>query len=158
MVVDTNLVVSKTISETGAAAEIIRSWRRDEFELVVATPILEEYQHALAYERVRGRHGLGDDEIRAVVAEIGEFAILVEARETPAVIADDPDDDKFLWCADAAGATCIISYDDHLLRLGRYKDIQILSPAAFLALLRSPDAAPSEDPGSAGEPLPERDR
>ena len=132
----TNGIVSAVISRTGAPSEVLRLWRQRWFELVVSDAILAEYERALNYERVRVRCGRSTEEIRNIVAEFREFALLIEPTETPAVIEDDPDDDKFLWCADAADAEFIVSRDEHLLRLRRYKGVQILSPAAFLNFLR----------------------
>jgi len=48
------------------------------------------------------------------------------------VVANDPDDDKFLACAIAANASIIISGDPHLLSLGSYRSIPIMTPAQFL--------------------------
>jgi predicted nucleic acid-binding protein len=42
------------------------------------------------------------------------------------VIADDPDDNKIIECAVAAGADVIVSGDKHLLRLGQYRGIRIM--------------------------------
>ena len=50
----------------------------------------------------------------------------------PSVVAADPDDDKFIECAVTAGATVIVSGDHHLLDLGTYGDIQILTAVEFL--------------------------
>lgn len=135
IVVDTNCVVSRAISSTGAPAEIVRRWRAGAFDLAVSDAILAEYERALTYERVRRRHGKSAEEVREIVAEFREFAVLVEPEETPAIIAADPDDDKFLWCADAAGAEIIVSRDDHLLTARTYHGARILSPAAFLSWL-----------------------
>ena len=49
------------------------------------------------------------------------------------VITDDPDDNRILECAVAASASYIISGDDHLLALEKYKGIVVLPPAGFLA-------------------------
>lgn len=49
------------------------------------------------------------------------------------VVADDPDDDKFVECALVADASLIVSGDHHLLELGEYEGIQILSAAEFVA-------------------------
>lgn len=136
-VIDTNGVVSSAISPTGAPAEILRRWRQEQLELAVSEAILAEYERALNYERVRIRHRRSPEEIRELVEEFREFALLVTPVETPAIIEADPDDDKFLWCADAAGAEFIVTRDEHLLRLGRYKAIRLLSPAAFLEFLRA---------------------
>lgn len=48
------------------------------------------------------------------------------------MIANDPDDDKFLACAVAAKASAIISGDPHLLALGSYRGIRIMTPVQFL--------------------------
>ena len=44
----------------------------------------------------------------------------------------DPDDDVFLRCAVAADATCVVSGDNHLLDLGEYAGIPILTIRDFL--------------------------
>jgi predicted nucleic acid-binding protein len=49
-----------------------------------------------------------------------------------AIVPDDPDDDKFIACAIAAGASHIISGDPHLLTVGSYTSIQIMTPSQFL--------------------------
>ncbi len=70
------------------------------------------------------------------VAEIEEsfreFTELIEPDETPAMVEDDPDDDHFLACAVSGRADCLVTGDPHLLKLGSYKGIPILSPADFL--------------------------
>lgn len=137
VVVDTNGVVSRAISPTGAPAEILRRWRAGGIELAVSADILAEYERALGYGRVRARHGQSPEDIRETIEEFREFAILVEPEETPALVRDDPDDDKFLWCADAVQAQFVITRDEHLLRLHSYKGTRIVSPAAFLTFLRS---------------------
>lgn len=48
------------------------------------------------------------------------------------VIDDDPDDDKFLACAIAADADAIVSNDEHLLDIGQYEGIKILSSKTFI--------------------------
>jgi len=52
------------------------------------------------------------------------------------VVADDPDDDRILECAVAAGAGYIVTGDRrHLLPLGSFRDTRIISAADFLALV-----------------------
>lgn len=81
-----------------------------------------------------------------MLAEFREFAVLVEPTETPPIVPDDPDDDKFLWCTATAGARYVVTRDEHLLRLRVYRGIRILTPAAFLVLL---DAPPEDEGGEA---------
>ncbi len=44
----------------------------------------------------------------------------------------DPDDNRVLECAVAAGAGWIVTGDQHLLLLNRYRDIAIVTPRQFL--------------------------
>ncbi len=50
----------------------------------------------------------------------------------PVIVTADPDDDIFLRCAVASQASYVVSGDHHLLDLGAYADIPILSVRAFL--------------------------
>jgi predicted nucleic acid-binding protein len=48
-----------------------------------------------------------------------------------AVLAD-PEDDVFVSCALNAGATYLVSGDQHLLELGQYAGVKILTVREFL--------------------------
>lgn len=137
VVVDTNLVVSATLSATGAAAEIMRRWRQETFELLISEPILAEYERTLGYDKLRTRHRLTDKEIHELVIQFERFATLVAPTQVLAIIEADPDDNKFIECAVAGTANVIVTRDEHLLALRTYNGIQILSPAAFLAFLNT---------------------
>ena len=50
-------------------------------------------------------------------------------------VPDDPKDEMFLACALDGGAEFIISGDHHLLDLGIYRDIPIMTPRQFQAQL-----------------------
>ena len=136
VVIDTNVVISALLSSTGIPAQILEAWRLDAFELVVSEPILAEYHKALSYEPVLARHRMSHEEIAEIVEGFREFAVLIEPNQKIEAIPDDPEDNKFLECALAGEAAYVVSGDAHLLALRHYQDIQILSPTAFLALLR----------------------
>jgi uncharacterized protein len=135
IVVDTNVLVSRFLSPSGAPARVFAAWEREEVELLVSGAILAEYGRVLAYERLRAYHRLDDEAIARIVADLGRFATLVEVTERLAVVAADPDDNMFVECAVAGGAAYIVSGDPHLRGLGEFRGIQILSPAEFLAFL-----------------------
>jgi putative PIN family toxin of toxin-antitoxin system len=135
VVVDTNVVVSHYITPAAQAARVLHAWMTQRFDLLTSEPILDEVRRVLAYPHLFARHRMGAEEIAQVIENFHDLAILVEPMETPAVIAQDTDDDKFLACAVAGGADAIVSGDRHLLALGEYEGIPILRPAAFLALL-----------------------
>jgi predicted nucleic acid-binding protein len=58
-------------------------------------------------------------------------------------IVRDPNDDMILPCAVAASASHVVSRDEDLLSLGNCAGIAILSPEAFLTLLRSAESSGS---------------
>ena len=60
------------------------------------------------------------------------FGLLVIPTENLRIVANDPDDDRILECALAANANVIVSGDQHLLKLGRFRTISITTPRQFL--------------------------
>jgi predicted nucleic acid-binding protein len=50
-------------------------------------------------------------------------------------IADDPADDEALSRAVMARAEAIVTGDSHLLRLSRYRDIQIVTPRTLSMMM-----------------------
>jgi putative PIN family toxin of toxin-antitoxin system len=137
VVLDTNIVVSRTLSELGCPALIVRAWHTQEvaLEIIVSEWLLDEYERVLNYPRIRRRHGKSPAEVRELVDEVRQFGVLVEPADVPAVIPQDPDDDYGLACAVAGDADYIISGDPDLLELGAYQGIRILTPATFVRLL-----------------------
>lgn len=135
VVADANVAVSSVISAAGAPAAILRGWRDRAFDLAVSDPILAEYERLLKYTRIRRRHQLPDPEIASLIDGFRRFASFVEAAEGRRIVLDDPDDDKYLDCARAAGAAYVVSGDRHLLALRQYEGIRILSPRAFVIVL-----------------------
>lgn len=135
VVLDTNVLVSSFMYATGNPGRIREAWQRGAIEVAVTEPILDEYHRVLNYPRTRKRHHLSPAEVDLALDDIREMAVHVSDWPALQVIAEDPDVDRFLECAVASQAQVIVSGDDHLLSLGSYAGIQILTPAAFVALL-----------------------
>jgi putative PIN family toxin of toxin-antitoxin system len=83
--------------------------------------------------KLRNVFGFSENHIQAVLYELRGMAENVDITGDLHVVADDPDDDMFVECAVVAGATWIVSGDHHLLDLGQYKDVSVISAADFLA-------------------------
>ncbi len=78
---------------------------------------------------------LSDEELEELLGSLrGNARWLDNIPEVPVLIAD-PKDTKFLSLAKAAGAHAIVSGDAHLLDLGTYEGIPVLTPAQFLDVL-----------------------
>src|SRR5437868_128823 len=56
--------------------------------------------------------------------------VVVPKRTLNAVV--DPDDNRVIECAVEAGSEFILTSDNHLLRLGKFEGIPIITPGEFL--------------------------
>jgi uncharacterized protein len=132
VVIDTNVLVSALVFPGGAPEQVYRLGIEGRITLVTSPPLLAELGRVLT-----DKFGWQDDYVGAAVAQLVRIGEIVEPVERISVIADDPDDDRVLEAAQAAGAAMIVSGDRHLLSLGRWGEVVILSPAVFLADLSS---------------------
>jgi len=114
-------------------------WRGKPYQcLLLARGHAVQHVHCVAMmaelsEKLRGTFGFSENHIQAVLADLRRTSERVEITGKVQVVTADPDDDKFIECALVGGATAIVSGDRHLLALGRYEDIPILSASDFLA-------------------------
>jgi putative PIN family toxin of toxin-antitoxin system len=93
------------------------------------------YCHQMAAElsqKLRDPFGFSENRIEAVMYDLRRTCMRVNITGALHVVTADPDDDKFVECAVVAGATIIVSGDGHLLELGKFQDITMLSAAQFL--------------------------
>jgi hypothetical protein len=90
----------------------------------------------LRRERIQRYHGWTDEQVDIFVTVLYTQSIVTEGKLTVNVVTQDPDDDKFLVCAREGEADYLVSGDDHLLEFRAYEGTQIITPAAFLAVLQ----------------------
>jgi len=130
VVIDTNVLVSALLFG-GVPGKLILLWKEGIVRPRASKEIIEEYIRVLAYPKFE----LSEEEINFLLHyEILPYFEILRIKEGPTLVAKDPSDDKFIRCAQAAGAKIIISGDQHLLKLSPYRQIRILSPSDFLAL------------------------
>jgi hypothetical protein len=135
VVLDANVFASGLISEKGASARILACWQEERFEPVVSEAALEEIDRILHYPRIQQQYRLPEEAIGRLMALLRMQATTVYPTEELHVVERDPTDNRYLECARAGHASIIVSGDKHLLDMGAYEGIQILSPAGFVALL-----------------------
>jgi uncharacterized protein len=123
---DTNVYIS-ALQFDGRPDQLLRLARQGLMRLAVSEPILAEVRRVLG-EKFRRP----PDEVAEADRLIRGFADVVQPTRQLAVGTEDPDDDRILECAVAAGAHVLVSGDKHLLRLGAFEGISILTIAAFL--------------------------
>ena len=132
VVIDTNVVISAFLFG-GEPGELIPLWKGAVIQPLASREIVDEYLRVLAYPRF----GLSTEEMNFILyQEILPHFEIVRAKVGPVIIKEDPSDDKFIRCAEAGKATIVISGDKHLIDLGSYGKVKIVTPGVFLATLQ----------------------
>ncbi len=127
VVIDTNVFISSFFG--GNPKKVIDLWKNGKITLCLSRNIVDEYIEVLK------RMGLKDEnELEELLGLFAKGYNIVFSASPPSlkIIEDDPDDNKFIECAVALKSSYIISGDRHLLSVGNYMGIEIISPAEFL--------------------------
>lgn len=131
VVLDTNVLVSAYLG--GRLEPVLRHFRLGRYVLLYSEEILREYLGVLS----RPRFQLEQVEIDSLVALLLSKGELISNTSLLQVINSDPSDNKFLEAAVAGKAAAIVSGDHHLLELGSYAGIPILTAQEFLDWLEA---------------------
>ena len=135
-IVDTNILIRATIRPQGTVGPVLSELRNDRYLLLYSDALLKELVEVLGRPRLRTKHQIGDEQIRAVLDLILLRGDLVVPTQKIAACRD-PDDNAVLEAAVAARADLIVSGDEDLLVLHPFEGIPIVGPADFLARLRA---------------------
>ena len=108
-----------------------------ELELLTSNDQFDELGRVLNYPKFK----FTDEQKARFLSLVSAFATIVETPRKISIIHEDPADNILLELAIAGKADCIISGDDHVLKLKEFEGIMILTPAQFLKL----EAAVKED-------------
>jgi len=139
VVLDTNVLVSGTITRGGNEAHVLRAWTDGHFLPVLSPSILEEVRRVLLSEKIRRQQFLSEEQIEELLALIEATALIVSGSRSIRVCRD-PSDDKFLAAALKAKADFIVSGDPDLTDLKGYQEVRIVTPRQFLGILRATHA------------------
>lgn len=136
-VIDTNVLISALIAPNGTPGRILR--HLEGLTVVSASKLRAELVRVLHYRHIAERYAIDEKVIGEFLALLDPATEIVSLDENIHIASRDPDDDKFLACAVAGRAAFVVSGDQHLLEIGAYKGIRILTPAEFLILLEPAD-------------------
>lgn len=131
VVLDTNVLVSSTLSQNGKPFRILEKAESGEIQLVLSPGIIQELETVMLRDKVP----FENENIREFLEKIVSISEVVSPEESFEVIDEDPDDDKILECAVDSNVDYIISGDSHLLDREDFRGIEILSPDEFLEIL-----------------------
>jgi len=128
VVIDTNVLIS-AIFWTGKPKQILNKVRREEITFLTSEFILEELKKVL---RKTGKpFKLSEEEADRVVTAMRELAVVVNIGSQVSVCQDE-NDNRVLECAIDGNADCIITGDFHLLQLGSFQKVDIMTVSDFL--------------------------
>ena len=128
IVLDTNVLISAILFE-GQSSRLVFAWQTRQIGLLVSKQLLSEYIRVLHYPKFR----LIIPEIQSIIEQdILPFITPVKVSRAPRIIQQDPFDNHILACAAAGKASLIVSGDKHLLTLGSYKKIPIVTVSELL--------------------------
>lgn len=132
VVLDTNVLVSALMIQTGNPAAIYRAWQEGQFTLLTCVEHLDELRATLRKPAIAER--IKPYKAGALVNEIRKLAVSVDAlprvRRSP-----DPTDDFLLAMSEAGRADYLVTGDKRgLLALVHHKSTRIVSARTFAAL------------------------
>jgi putative PIN family toxin of toxin-antitoxin system len=135
--IDTSVLAPaiRRANQTGyALAPILQAWRAGIYDLIVSAHLLDELQRTLATPYISRHLTVAD---RQATLDLFRYdAILVELTATVHGVATHPEDDAILATAVSGQADYLVPNDRQLLRLAHYRDVTIVTPWAFLAILQ----------------------
>lgn len=127
IVADTNVYIS-ALNFAGTADEVLALGRAGAIDVFISQPILDEVADVLTR-----KFRWTATRVREARRAIASFVSLVSPGEVIKVIREDEPDNRILECAVAADAEAVVTGDQHLLKLKRFRGIAIVSPREFLA-------------------------
>ena len=129
LVIDTNIVVSAALKPDGLQRTVLLLAITKPARLYVSDAILAEYREVLARPELKIRKGLRQQLLQL----IKNHAQLVSPAR-PLQVAKDPDDDKFLECADAARADYLVTGNQrHFPKF--WKKTKVITSREFISIV-----------------------
>lgn len=120
VVLDTNILVS-ALYFGGTPKKVFKLWEDHKFELLVSLDIIEEYEEVLL--RMHKKLKMQDETyVDRTIKSLTEDCVLIQPRHRKKYYRD-PDDDKFIHCA-------------QLLDLDKIDDIEMITAREFLNLIQ----------------------
>jgi putative PIN family toxin of toxin-antitoxin system len=120
VVLDTNILVAAAYNRESASCRIVEACLHGALTPVVSPALRREYEFILA-RAARGRP------YRERIHRLLASAEVVVPAQTPRAVPDDPEDDKLVAAALAAGAV-LVTNDALLLAIAGHEGLKVVRP------------------------------
>ena len=129
LVIDTNVVISAALKPEGLQRTTFLLAMTKPARLYLSQPILDEYAEVLSRPELKIRKGLRRQLLQLI---LNRGNLVVPSRRLE--VSGDPDDNRFLECADAARADYLVT--GNLRHFPRFwKKTKIITPREFIGLV-----------------------
>ena len=136
-VLDSGVLVSAFVTPKGISAELLHLARQDFFQIYLCEEIFEEIKRVLlTYPHIRKQYSYSNRQVAMFCQGLRGATNLVAKIPVIKVVANDPNDNMVVACAIKAKAQYIVTRDDDILVIGKYKGIKIVTPEEFMYFLR----------------------
>lgn len=131
IVLDTNVLISGTFW-TGNSFRILELTDNGKVVIIISQKLVEEYNEVINREEILEKIENKNLTLNNIVQKVISNAVIVSPSTKLDISQEDPDDNIVLECAVEGKADFIISQDNHLLKLGEFQGIKIVTPEEFL--------------------------
>lgn len=142
-VLDTNVLASGFVRPEPPPGQLLVAWRARLFLLVTSEPILAELTRT--FEEPYFAQHLNPSQRANNIALLRHEAIITPLTSRVQGVATHPEDDLVLATALSASVHYLVSGDNQLKKLGRYRGVIIVSPRGFLEVLSEQGTENSAD-------------
>lgn len=136
IVLDTNVLVAATRSRRGASFELLSLLPDARFQIALSVALYTEWQDVMT----RPEHlppGMEPEDAQGFLRYLASVAHLQDVYYLWRPFLRDPDDDMVLECAVASGSRYLVTHNLRDFQKIAQLGVQPVTPAEFLALLRS---------------------
>ncbi len=134
IVVDTNLLVAAFFNKKSSSFKILEMAEKGRVRLLWTKPIRSEARSILGNIKQAVKSKMGNHEI---LKNIFKKENKINNPPKLDVVKEDSEDNKFLSCALKGGAKMIVSNDQHLLKIGEFRGIVILTSTEAVKKLQT---------------------
>ena len=130
VVFDTNILFSAT-GWRGNPFQCVEQARAGNIEAVTCVELMEELT-----EKLELKLGFSSEQSAETLADLLSFLRVVSISKTLNAVSRDPDDDAVLECALEGNVRFVVSGDNDLLELQKFRGIKIVRAGKFLEILQ----------------------
>jgi putative PIN family toxin of toxin-antitoxin system len=132
LALDTNIWISAFLTPGGTCEKLIRAPHRESLRFLTSAFILGELEEVLT-RKIGLPPKMTEEQLRYVL----HHSILVPPGKKIEAVENCEEDNRILECAVAGRASYLVTGDkSHLLPLGRYESIEIVTPRHMVELLK----------------------